>query len=247
MLNYEVDPKILAPFVPPGIELDSWQGKTLASIVAFEFADVRVLDRSIPLHRDFEEMNLRFYVRRKTADGWRRGVVFVKELVPLPIVALLARLLYGEPYKALPMDRLFQHHPMSATTVRYSWRHDNTWNRVEATADTTQAPRLPEPGSEEEFLTDHTYGYGTRRGRTIEYVVEHPTWRYWNAVKAKFDCSAATLRALYGEAFVPYLKSPRSAFLVEGSPVIVRRPRAIRIAPQPNLGSPPSTPARYFG
>ena len=84
MLNYEVDARILAPFVPPGIELDAWQGKTLASIVAFDFADVRVLDRSIPLHRDFEEMNLRFYVRRKTADGWRRGVVFVKELVPLP-------------------------------------------------------------------------------------------------------------------------------------------------------------------
>ena len=258
MLNYEVDARILAPFLPPGIELDAWQGKTLASIVAFEFADVRILDMSVPFHRDFEEMNLRFYVRRKTADGWRRGVVFVKELVPLPTVALLARLLYGEPYKALPMDRLFQHHPTTpgssgtaaregATTVRYSWHHDKTWNRVEATVDTTQEPRLPEPGSEEEFLTDHAYGYGTRRGRTIEYVVEHPAWRYRNAVKAEFDCSAATLRTLYGEAFAPYLKSPRSAFLVEGSPVIVRRPRVIRIAPQPNLGSPPSTPARYFG
>ena len=239
MLNYVVDPEVLTPFLPPGIELDAWQGKTLASIVGFEFAEVRVLNTSIPFHRDFEEMNLRFYVRRRTADGWRRGVVFVRELVPLPAVALLARRVYGEPYEALPMERLFQHHPITpaspdatirehATTVRYSWRHDNRWNRVEATADTTQEPRLPEPGSEEEFLTDHAYGYGTRRGKAIEYVVEHPTWRYWNAVKARFDCRAATLRSLYGEAFAPYLKSPCSAFLVEGSPVRVRRPRVIR-------------------
>ena len=239
MLNYVVDPEVLTPFLPRGIELDAWQGKTLASIVGFEFAEVRVLRMSVPFHRHFEEINLRFYVRRRTADGWRRGVVFVRELVPLPAVALLARRVYGEPYESLPMERLFRHHPITpaspdatilehATTVRYSWYHDNTWNRVEATADTTQAPRLPEPGSEEEFLTDHAYGYGTRRGKAIEYVVEHPTWRYWNAVKARFDCSTATLRTLYGEAFAPYLESPRSAFLVEGSPVSVRRPRVIR-------------------
>ena len=124
MLNYEVDPKTLAPFVPPGIELDAWQGRTLASIVGFEFADVRVLNRSIPFHRDFEEMNQRFYVRRRTADGWRRGVV-VRELVPLPTVALLARVLYGEPYKALPMDRLlsYYHMPPGASGLGRVARH----------------------------------------------------------------------------------------------------------------------------
>ena len=90
-----------------------------------------------------------------------------------------------------------------------------------------KTPGTPNRAAKKEFLTDHTYGYGTRRGQTIEYVVKHPTWRYWNAVKAEFDCTAATLRTLYGEAFAPYLKSPRSAFLVEGSPVIVRRPRVI--------------------
>ena len=239
MLNYEVDPGILAPFVPRGIELDSWQGKTLASIVGFEFADVRLLGTPIPLHRHFEEINLRFYVRRRTADGSRRGVVFVRELVPLPTVAFLARLIYGEPYRTVPMKRLFENHAMPrssrdpatgahAATIGYSWYQGGTWNRVEATADTTQDPRRPVPGSEEEFITDHTYGYGTRRGRTIEYVVEHPTWRCRSALKTRFDCNAGALRTLYGEAFVPYLESPRSAYLVEGSPVIVRRPRMVR-------------------
>lgn len=238
MLNYEVDPEILMPLLPPGLEVDAWGGRTMVSIVGFEFADVRVLNISVPFHRDFEEVNLRFYVRREIADGWRRGVVFVREVVPVPTVALLARLLYGEPYKALPMERGFEDHlavPESlgtgrgegATTFRYSWRHDRTWNCAEATADTTQDPQVPEPGSEEEFLTDHGYGYGIRRGRTIEYIVEHPKWRYWDALRARLDCRATTLLTLWGEAFVPYLESPCSAFLVDGSAVRVRRPRAI--------------------
>ena len=238
MLNYEVDPEVLTPFVPRGIELDSWDGKTLASIVGFEFADVRILGTFLPFHRHFEEINLRFYVRRETPAGSRRGVVFIRELVPLPTVAFLARLLYGEPYKSVPMARLFHHHPMPpavqdattrehATTVGYSWYQDDTWNRVDATVDMAEDPRQPEPGSEEEFITDHTYGYGTRRGRTIEYVVEHPSWRYWNASKTRLDCNADILRALYGAEIAPFLNSPRSAYVVEGSPVTVRHPRAI--------------------
>ncbi|MYI06594.1 MAG: DUF2071 domain-containing protein [Gemmatimonadetes bacterium] len=240
MLNYEVDPDTVMPLVPRGIELDVWQGRALVSIVAFEFADVRVLNMPIPFHRDFEEINLRFYVRRRTADGPRRGVVFIRELVSLPAVALLARRLYGEPYRALPMARRFEHHPVAsaspggtlrehATTVRYSWRHHRMWHHVEATADTMRDPRQPEPASEEEFITDHTYGYGTRHGQTIEYVVEHPPWRYWNTRKADLDCDASTLRNLFGEAFAPYLRTPRSSFLVEGSPVTVRRPKVIRV------------------
>ncbi len=239
MLNYEVDPDTVTPFLPRGIELDVWRGRTLVSIVAFEFADVRVLNLPVPFHRHFEEINLRFYVRRRTADGSRRGVVFIRELVRQPIVSFRARLLYGEPYRTLPMERRFRHHPVPPAppggtprerpaTFRYSWRHDRKWHHVEATADTTLDPRQPEPGSEEEFITDHTYGYGTRHGQTIEYVVEHPPWRYWNPAKAGLECDASTLRNLYGESFAPFLRVPRSAFLVEGSPVIVRRPRAIR-------------------
>lgn len=243
ILNYEVPARILAPFVPPGTELDTWEGGALVSIVGFEFDDVRFLNTPVPFHRSFEEINLRFYVRRRTRDGWRRGVVFLREVVPLPAVALMARHLYGEPYTTLPTKREFLPHPMpsaspgrtlrNTTTVRYSWRHDRIWSRVAATADTAREPRHPEPGSEEEFITDHAYGYGMHRGRTVEYVVEHPLWRHWPTLDAGFDCHPATLRALYGEAFAPYLESPRSAYLVEGSPVTVRRPRAITTPKEP--------------
>src|SRR5207247_2641979 len=95
MLNYIVDPRLLAPLVPSGTEIDFENGDTFLSIVGFLFLDTRLLGLAIPLHRDFEEVNLRFYVRRKSADTWRRGVVFIRELVPGRAIALVARAFYG--------------------------------------------------------------------------------------------------------------------------------------------------------
>src|SRR5436853_5959786 len=103
MLNYAVDPGLLAPFVPLGTEIDFENGETFLSVVGFLFLDTRLLGLPIPLHRDFEEVNLRFYVRKKSADTWRRGVVFIRELVPRRAIALVARAFYGERYLALPM------------------------------------------------------------------------------------------------------------------------------------------------
>ncbi|MEK6300636.1 MAG: DUF2071 domain-containing protein [Acidobacteriota bacterium] len=104
MLNFEVDPKVMQPLVPVGTELDQWQGRTFISVVGFLFLNTRVFGVAIPWHRDFEEVNLRFYVRRKASDGWRRGVVFVKEIVPRIAIALTARVVYGENYVAVPMS-----------------------------------------------------------------------------------------------------------------------------------------------
>ena len=79
------------------MELDAWQGIKLMSLVGFEFRGTRVLGLSVPGHRDFPEVNLRFYVRGKVSENWRRGVVFVKELLPRRAIAWMARRLYGEP------------------------------------------------------------------------------------------------------------------------------------------------------
>jgi hypothetical protein len=109
MLNYVVDPRLLAPLVPPATEIDFENGETFLSVVGFLFLDTRLLGLPIPLHRDFEEVNLRFYVRRKSADTWRRGVVFIRELVPRRAIALIARTCYGENYIALPMKHDIEH------------------------------------------------------------------------------------------------------------------------------------------
>src|SRR5262245_39598094 len=103
MLNYEVSPAVLSDLIPAGTELDSWGGHTFVSMVGFRFLRTRVLGLAVPGHSNFDEVNLRFYVRRNAHDGWRRGVVFVKEIVPHRAIAWLARALYNENYVALPM------------------------------------------------------------------------------------------------------------------------------------------------
>ena len=82
VVNYMVEPEILQPFVPAGTELDFWQERCYVSLIGFRFENTKVLGMKIPWHVNFEEVNLRFYVRRKATDGWRRGVVFIKEIVP---------------------------------------------------------------------------------------------------------------------------------------------------------------------
>ncbi|HTO08358.1 MAG TPA: DUF2071 domain-containing protein, partial [Myxococcota bacterium] len=103
MLNYEIDPAVLEPRVPAGTELDAWSGRTFVSVVGFRFLRTRVLGVPVPYHVDFDEVNLRFYVRRKSGADWRRGVVFVKEIVPRRAIALVARVAYAENYVAHPM------------------------------------------------------------------------------------------------------------------------------------------------
>lgn len=226
MLNYEVDPSILASSVPAGCELDTWQGRSFVSIVGFLFLGTRVLGIPIPFHRNFEEVNLRFYVRHKSKDGWRRGVVFVRELVPKRAIVFVANNVYGENYRALPMRHLVEISPgPDPSRVSYQWRHNGHWEGVSATF--SGDPVLPAVEAEESFITEHYWGYAQQPGRsTVEYQVEHPRWRVWHAETASLDCNAASL---YGPQFRDVLSgSPSTAFVAEGSPIIVRRGRRLR-------------------
>jgi uncharacterized protein YqjF (DUF2071 family) len=216
MLNFAIDPRILEPLVPRGTELDFHDSQTFLSVVGFLFLDTRVIGVPIPLHRDFEEVNLRFYVRRKHADEWRRGVVFVRELVPLRAIALIARIFYGEPYSALPMRHLLEHKE-GRVFAEYQWRRERRWETLAMTG--TGEPQSAGKGSHEEFITEHYWGYTARRDGCSEYLVEHPRWRLWRAETTKFDADVGTL---YGPQFVEALAAPPvSGFIAEGSRIQV--------------------------
>src|SRR5437763_9521740 len=156
MLNFAVDPKILAPLVPPGTEIDFENGATFLSVVGFLVLDTRLLGFPIPVHLDFEEVNLRFYVRKKSADMWRRGVVFVRELVPRRAIATVARAFYGENYLALPMKHHIDHVD-SKISVEYSWRRGHKWESLTMSA--SGEPETIPAGSHAEFITEHYWGY----------------------------------------------------------------------------------------
>jgi uncharacterized protein YqjF (DUF2071 family) len=218
MLNFVADPKLLEALLPRGTELDFHEGRTFLSIVGFLFLDTRVLGLPIPLHRDFEEVNLRFYVRRKNVDDWRRGVVFVRELVPRQAIALVARTFYGEPYSALRMRHRLQHRDGNVM-AEYQWRRGKRWETLAMTA--SGEPQGAVQGSHEEFITEHYWGYTARRSGLSEYRVEHPRWRLWPAQTTRFEADVATL---YGPQFVEALSAPpASAFIAEGSHVEVLR------------------------
>jgi len=218
MLNFVVDPAIIAPLVPPGTELDYENGETFVSVVGFLFLDTRLLGLPIPLHRDFEELNLRFYVRKKSADTWRRGVVFIRELVPRRALALVARACYGENYLALPMKQEMEHAELGIEEG-YSWRRGSKWESLGMTA--TGEPQNIPAGSHEEFITEHYWGYTCMRTGCSEYRVEHPRWKIWNAKTFQLRAAVATL---YGAQFAETLAAPpRSAFIAEGSPITVER------------------------
>jgi uncharacterized protein YqjF (DUF2071 family) len=220
MLNYVIDDSILAPFVPSGTMLDSWNGTTFVSIVGFLFEDTRIAGVPIPFHRNFEEVNLRFYVRRNTPEGNRRGVVFIKEIVPRRMIAAAARTLYNEPYIALPMSHQIAAASGVTSSARYDWQFRGRRNAL--VVSNCGAPQPLQEGSEAEFITEHYWGYTAQRsGPTMEYRVEHPRWRVSEVESAILQCDAA---GLYGAQFQNILnRSPSSAFLAEGSAITVYR------------------------
>jgi uncharacterized protein YqjF (DUF2071 family) len=198
------------------VELDKWNGKTFASLVGFLFVRTRVLGIVIPFHQNFEEVNLRFYTRRKTSSGWRRGVVFIKEIVPRWAIAAVARMVYGEKYISLPMRSQISRGPENQ--IEYGWRLGGEWNYLSAWTRGEAAPALP--GSEEEFITEHYWGYASQRGgNTVEYQVEHPSWNVWQVQRCE---AQVNIPALYGRQFLESLSAvPSSAFVADGSHVTV--------------------------
>lgn len=229
MLSFEIDPQILEPFVPPPLELDFWQGKTYLSLVGFMFESSRLFGIRIPFHQSFPEVNLRFYVLRRTAGGQRRGVVFLREIAARRCVGLIARRFYHESYLTLPVRHEIEIATQSGEPSRfdYSWRFKRRWNKLRI--GTAGEPIQPARGSLDEFIVDHDWAYTRERnGRCREYFVERPPWPVRRAINFKLDCDAP---ALYGPALGAALESPAaSAFVAEGSSVAVHRGVLVEVA-----------------
>ena len=222
-INYEIDPEILQPHVPKGTELDFYKDKCYVSVVGFLFKDVKMLGLKIPFHINFEEVNLRFYVKRWENNEWKRGVVFIQEIVPKFALSFVANLLYNEHYKTLPMKHSIQLNENSSD-FQVDWKIQNRWNSIFIKTENT--PIKIELDSEEEFITEHYFGYTkVNEDKTFEYEVKHPIWKQLKVLETKLDID---FTANYGKEF-EFLKNekPSSIIFAIGSKVSIENKRTI--------------------
>jgi uncharacterized protein YqjF (DUF2071 family) len=222
MANYAVEPAVLQPFLPANTELDVWNNTCYVSLVGFLFTNTRLKGIKVPFHSDFEEVNLRFYVRFNDNGTWKRGVVFISEVVPKPAITFVANTIYGEKYATLPMRHHWQQ-TKESLTVEYQWKKTN-WQSLKIV--TAPEPMPIAVGSEEEFITEHYWGYTKRRdGRTSEYGVEHPRWLVYPMQSYQINADFA---AMYGASFgFLHSQQPQSVFLAEGSDIVVKGKRVL--------------------
>jgi uncharacterized protein YqjF (DUF2071 family) len=223
MANYIVDADLLKPYLPHKTELDLFNGRVYVSLVGFMFMNTRLLGFRIPFHVNFEEVNLRFYVRYNDNGEWKRGTVFIKEIVPKRAISFVANTVYREKYATKRMKNL-RTETENEMTVSYHWKHGPDWNRIEATVNKVAQPMVP--GSEEEFIAEHYWGYSRYDDTTtLEYKVQHPAWKIFPVKNYLVECD---FKSLYGDAFSQLTHAkPNSVFVAEGSEIAVLKKRRL--------------------
>ncbi len=223
LANYEIDPSILKSYLPYKTEIDTWQNRCYVSLVGFMFKNTKMLGMKIPFHINFEEVNLRFYVRFKHHDKWKRGVVFIKEIVPKPAITLVANTLYKEHYETQKMRHSWDIKP-DQQHIKYEWNKNNLWQHFSVDADTNELSI--DEGSEAEFITEHYWGYSKiKKNKTYEYEVTHPKWNHYHINDYNIDVDFALN---YGDDFKMLTTlNPISVMLAEGSEITVESKRTI--------------------
>lgn len=228
LFSWPVADAALDPLLPPGLVLDRWEDSAYVSLVGLRFDNVRVFGVPAP-RRAYDEINLRFYVRRQAgnADG-RPGVVFVRQLVPHRLTALSARVMYGEPFETAPTGHEFQGYDSSGMAlpacVAYHWDEQGRRQRFWASSDA--APVNVAPGSLEEFLTRRYWGYNGKPGAGARtYRLTRTDWPVRRASQWGIDCDFSNVYDAPLSAIIR--EKPASVLLAAGSRAAVSLPSAL--------------------
>lgn len=222
--NYVISPSVLLKYIPAGTELDIWENKCFVSLIGFMFLDTKLLGVRIPFHTNFEEVNLRFYVKRFENNTWKRGAVFIKEIVPKPALTFIANTIYNEHYETLPMRHKWEENDTNRT-VEYQWKKNKEWQHFKIVA-ALQASEIIK-NSQTEFITEHYWGYAkVNNSVTNEYEVTHPRWEQYEVESSEIKVDFGLV---YGEDFEFLNKmQPDSVMLAEGSKITVEGKNTIK-------------------
>ena len=218
--NYTIDPAVLTPLVPKGTELDLHNGNCYVSLVAFQFLDTKVFGIPAFSNRNFDEINLRFYVKRSISDGKEQsGVVFIKEIVPSRLIAWTARTLYGENYIAMNMDHEIKNNQANGN-LKLTYRCGVKGLSNEFCATISSGSQMGEDDVLGPYITEHYWGYSSpAQDRTVEYEVKHPKWPINKVTEYSVDFD---FEDLYGTPYRSLSEiQPASVLYCEGSDITV--------------------------
>ena len=218
LANYAIEPSLLTKYLPLHTQHEYWNDRCFVSLVGFMFLETKILGMKFPFHSNFEEVNLRFYVRRPVQGGWKRGVVFIKEIVPLHAVTFIANTFFREHYETMPMKHSWKL-SNERMEIEYQWKKKE-WNTLKVT--TGSLPYDMVKGSQEDFFTENYWGYNrVHADLTLEYEVEHPPWKFYKPMEYFIQ---ADFGRLYGPEF-SFLtnESPYSVIVAEGSGITLKK------------------------
>jgi hypothetical protein len=258
LLNYPAHPSLLTPLLPSCVELDLWKDQAYISVVGLLFEHLAFCGIPVPVYRRFEQVNLRFYVRRPVGSGWRRGVVFVKEFVPHRLLAAAARVLYNQNYEFARMSRRFDAANPAFGDQPSDWlASDPQDSSIGSGAQSSGGPwtGLPPPETVEYTWWRsgrwHRLGLKTKgpwqsvREETFEHFIAERHWGYTGMASGRtmeFEVRRPAWLVspadgwldcdagnCYGEPFADLLsRGPASAFVAAGS--TVRLLKGIRLS-----------------
>jgi uncharacterized protein YqjF (DUF2071 family) len=223
-VTYAAEAALLEPHLPRGAEIDELDGTPRVSLVAFQFRRTRVRGVPIPMHVNFPEINLRFYVR---LHG-ERAVVFIREFVARPAISIVARVSYNEPYRTIRIrEAVLTRDGLLGVRHRFG---PGLRNRLEAWAD--PEPTAPAEDSAAYWLTHHALGVGRARdGRARSYEVAHPVWALHEVRDLRVDVDFA---GLYG---------PQWGYLADTEPSHVTLAAGSRVSITPAVDAAPALPS----
>jgi len=200
-LHWPVAASALQPLLPPGLEVELYDGSAWLGVVPFRMARTRLRWLPpLPTTHAFPELNVRTYVR----SGDRAGVWFFSLDACSPLAVAGARALFRLPYFAATM----QCERLDGSVVYASGRRDRRAPAATFVArwrSTGSAFRAP-AGSLPHFLTERYCLFtasGNGRPRCVE--IAHAPWQLSPAAVEIATCDMTRLLGFDLPALPPYV------------------------------------------
>lgn len=185
-LHWRVPPENLAPSIPDGLEIETFDGSAWIGIVPFLMRGVR--PRFLPTFpglSDFHELNVRTYV---VDEAGRPGVWFYSLDADQSLAVRIARRFFHLPYEHARMS----HQVSGDETIDYACCRKGRATPSEFRYRPLGSPREATPGTLEFFLLERylLYSWDARRERLFEGRVHHRPYPFQNVTLERHDALA---------------------------------------------------------